>query len=40
VPVPVPVWVRYDAGAASRELGFVARPILDGLREALEEYRG
>ncbi|HRE90708.1 MAG TPA: NAD(P)-dependent oxidoreductase, partial [Myxococcota bacterium] len=39
VPVPVPVWVRYDASAARRELGFDARPINDGLREALEEYR-
>ena len=39
VPVPVPVWVRFETSAARRELGFSARPIEDGLREALEEYR-
>ncbi len=38
VPVPAPVWVRFDTTAASRDLGFVARPIEEGLREALEEY--
>lgn len=38
VPVPLPVWVRYDTSAAQRDLGFVARPIEEGLREALAEY--
>lgn len=33
VPVPVPVWVRYDTRLAERELGFVSRSIADGLRE-------
>jgi len=37
-PVPVPVWVRFDTAAAQRDLGFVSRPIEEGLREALEEY--
>ncbi|MCC6622783.1 MAG: NAD-dependent epimerase/dehydratase family protein [Deltaproteobacteria bacterium] len=39
VPLPVPVFVRFDTTRAERELGFVARPIEDGLREALAEYR-
>lgn len=33
VPVPLPVWVRYDTTLAERELGFASRPIEDGLRE-------
>lgn len=39
VPLPVPAFVRFDTTRAERELGFVARPIEDGLREALAEYR-
>jgi nucleoside-diphosphate-sugar epimerase len=39
IPVPVPVWVRFDTTAAARDLGFIARPIADGLAEALAEYR-
>jgi len=35
VPVPVPAWVRYDTRAARRDLGFEARPISEGLAEAL-----
>lgn len=38
IPVPAPIWVRFDTRAAERDLGFVARPIEDGLREALAEY--
>jgi len=39
VPVPVPAFVRFDTSRAARDLDFVARPIEDGLREALAEYR-
>ncbi len=39
VPVPVPVWVRYDCAAAARDLGFVARPLAEGLAEALAAGR-
>lgn len=35
LPVPLPVWVRYDTSAAERDLGFHPRPLVDGLREAL-----
>lgn len=34
IPLPVPVWVRYDARAAERDLGFSSRAIEDGLAEA------
>jgi len=34
LPVPVPVWVRYDTSLATRDLGFSSRPIEAGLREA------
>ncbi|MFO0750104.1 MAG: hypothetical protein U1F43_31200 [Myxococcota bacterium] len=37
MPVPVPVFVRFDTHRASADLGFTSRPILDGLREALGE---
>jgi len=33
VPVPVPVWVRYDTSAAKRDLGFTTRSLEDGMRE-------
>jgi len=39
VPVPVPAFVRFDTTRAEAELGFVARSIDEGLREALAEYR-
>jgi len=35
IPLPVPIWVRYDTGAAERDLGFSSRAIEDGLAEAL-----
>lgn len=35
VPIPVPLWVEYDTGAAARELGFTARPLEEGLREVV-----
>ena len=38
VPVPVPVVVRFDTRRAEADLGFVARPFEEGLREALAEY--
>ncbi len=34
-PVPVPLWVRYDTTAATRDLGFVVRPLEEGLEEVL-----
>jgi dihydroflavonol-4-reductase len=36
VPIPVPVWIDYDDGAAARDLGFRNR----SLDEALEEIMG
>ncbi|MDP2317347.1 MAG: NAD(P)-dependent oxidoreductase [Pseudomonadota bacterium] len=33
--VPVPVWVAYDTGAARTDLGFTARPLEEGLAEAV-----
>ncbi len=36
VPVPVPVWVRYDTSAAARDLGFAPRSLDDGMREVFE----
>ncbi len=33
--VPVPLWVAYDTSAAARDLDFRARPLADGLAEAL-----
>lgn len=35
VPVPLPGGVSYDTTAAARDLGFHARPLEEGLREAL-----
>ncbi|MEL6344286.1 MAG: NAD-dependent epimerase/dehydratase family protein [Myxococcota bacterium] len=35
VPIPLPVWVAYDTRAAARDLGFQARPLEAGLREAM-----
>lgn len=34
IPVPLPVGITYDTSAAARDLGFVARPLADGLAEA------
>ncbi len=39
LPLPLPVWVRYDTAAARRDLGFAPRTIDEGLAEALAEYR-
>jgi len=39
VPVPVPVWVRFDTLAAERDLGFAPRPIEDGVAEAMSDLR-
>ncbi len=36
VPVPVPIWVRYDTAAATRDLGFAPRSLADGMREVFE----
>jgi len=33
VPLPVPVWIRYDTSAAVRDLGFTSRPLEAGMRE-------
>lgn len=35
VPIPVPLWVRYDTSAAEAALDFTVRPLDDGLREVL-----
>jgi len=35
VPVPVPIFVRYDCSAAERDLDFQPRSLADGLREVL-----
>ena len=35
LPVPLPVWVRYDTSAAERDLGFTSRPLEEGVREAV-----
>ena len=35
IPIPMPVWVRYDTTAAERDLGFVVRPLDEGLQEVL-----
>lgn len=40
IPLPVPVWVRYDARAAERDLGFSSRAIEDGLAEAFGSSAG
>lgn len=37
IPVPVPVWVRFDTSAAARDLGFTSRPLDEGLAEALAD---
>jgi len=37
VPIPLPVWVRFDTGAAERDLGFSARPLAEGLAEAVQD---
>lgn len=34
LPVPVPIWVRYDTSAARDDLGFASRPLDEGMREA------
>ena len=39
VPVPVPVWVRFDTRAAARDLAFVARPLAAGVAEAMSDLR-
>lgn len=36
LPIPLPVWVDYDDGAAERDLGFTCRGIEAGLREVLQ----
>lgn len=36
IPVPVPVWVRYDTSAAARDLAFAPRTLADGMREVFE----
>ncbi len=33
VPVPVPVWVRYDTSAAARDLAFTSRSLEEGMNE-------
>lgn len=35
IPVPVPIWIAWDDGDAARDLGFVSRPIRDGLEDVL-----
>jgi len=35
VPLPLPIWVGYDCARAARELGFRARALEAGLREAV-----
>ncbi len=35
LPIPVPLFVRYDTTAALRDLGFSSRPLADGLAEAV-----
>lgn len=39
LPVPVPIWVRFDTRAAARDLGFAPRPIDAGVAEAVRELR-
>jgi dihydroflavonol-4-reductase len=39
VRVPVPAWVAYDTDAARRDLGFAARPVEEGLAEAITDLR-
>lgn len=39
LPVPVPVWVRFDTTAAARDLGFTPRPIEAGIAEAMSDLR-
>jgi len=36
LPVPVPVWVDFDDGAAARDLGFRPRSVAEGIDEVLE----
>ncbi len=36
VPLPLPIWVRYDTSAARRDLGFSPRPLEDGLRATVD----
>jgi len=38
IPLPLPAWVAFDTTKAARDLGFVARDLTAGLREALAEY--
>jgi len=35
IPLPVPLWIDYDDGAAQRDLGFTCRGIEAGVREVL-----
>ena len=35
LPLPLPIWVRFDTSAAARDLGFAPRALDDGLRESL-----
>lgn len=35
IPVPIPLWVGYDADAARRHLGFTTRSLEDGIAEVL-----
>ena len=37
VPVPLPLWVGYDDGAAARDLGFTARPVAEGIADVLTD---
>ncbi|PKN55502.1 MAG: hypothetical protein CVU56_21180 [Deltaproteobacteria bacterium HGW-Deltaproteobacteria-14] len=39
VPLPVPIWVRFDTRAAARDLGFTPRPIDVGVAEAASDLR-
>lgn len=33
VPMPVPIWVKYDTSAAKQDLGFESRSLEEGMRE-------
>lgn len=35
LPLPLPIWVRYDTTAARRDLGFSPRSLEEGLRQTL-----
>ncbi len=40
VPVPLPLFRRFDSAAAARDLGFDNRPLVDGFRDLLTRERG